>query len=212
MAAGLHARGARLLRRRPHLARPRALGRHRTGAGVRRPGVPVAAAVARREGAPAECHRVQLDSVQPRARHRPALRRRRARRLRHGGLLRAERRVVPRGHCRHPVAAHPAHSGADQRRGCARNSRRASRSCARIERLIGLSVLGFATTFLGNPLLTFLPLFAKNVFGGDVKQYTLPDGSRRRRRGHRRARRGMARQVPPHGTHAAAACSSPSVC
>ena len=38
--------------------------------------------------------------------------------------------------------------------------------------LIGLSVLGFATTFLGNPLLTFLPVFTKNVFGGDVKEYT----------------------------------------
>ena len=38
--------------------------------------------------------------------------------------------------------------------------------------LIGLSVLGFATTFLGNPLLTFLPVFTKNVFGGDVNEYT----------------------------------------
>jgi MFS family permease len=38
--------------------------------------------------------------------------------------------------------------------------------------LIGLSVLGFATTFLGNPLLTFLPLFTQNVFNGDVNQYT----------------------------------------
>jgi len=38
--------------------------------------------------------------------------------------------------------------------------------------LIGLSVLGFATTFLGNPLLTFLPLFAENVFKGGVTQYT----------------------------------------
>ena len=38
--------------------------------------------------------------------------------------------------------------------------------------LIGLSVLGFATTFLGNPLLTFLPVFTKNVFGGDVREYT----------------------------------------
>jgi predicted MFS family arabinose efflux permease len=38
--------------------------------------------------------------------------------------------------------------------------------------LIGLAVLGFATTFLGNPVLTFLPLFAKNVFHGDVAQYT----------------------------------------
>jgi MFS family permease len=38
--------------------------------------------------------------------------------------------------------------------------------------LIGLTVLAFATTFLGNPLLTFLPLFAQNVFGGGVGQYT----------------------------------------
>ena len=38
--------------------------------------------------------------------------------------------------------------------------------------LIGLAVLGFATTFLGNPLLTFLPVFTKDVFGGDVKEYT----------------------------------------
>jgi predicted MFS family arabinose efflux permease len=38
--------------------------------------------------------------------------------------------------------------------------------------LIGLSVLGFATTFLGNPVLTFLPLFTQSVFGGDVNEYT----------------------------------------
>ena len=38
--------------------------------------------------------------------------------------------------------------------------------------LIGLIVLAFATTFLGTPLLTFLPLFAQNVFGGGVNQYT----------------------------------------
>jgi predicted MFS family arabinose efflux permease len=38
--------------------------------------------------------------------------------------------------------------------------------------LIGLSVLGFATTFLGNPVLTFLPLFTKNVFAGGVNEYT----------------------------------------
>jgi MFS family permease len=38
--------------------------------------------------------------------------------------------------------------------------------------LIGLAVLGFATTFLGNPLLTFLPLFAQTVFHGDVTLYT----------------------------------------
>jgi predicted MFS family arabinose efflux permease len=38
--------------------------------------------------------------------------------------------------------------------------------------LIGLTVLAFVTTFLATPLLTFLPLFAQDVFGGGVCQYT----------------------------------------
>ena len=38
--------------------------------------------------------------------------------------------------------------------------------------LIGLTVLAFVTTFLATPLLTFLPLFAQDVFGGGVGQYT----------------------------------------
>jgi MFS family permease len=38
--------------------------------------------------------------------------------------------------------------------------------------LLNLTVIGFATTFLGLPLLTFLPLFAQNVFNGGVVQYT----------------------------------------
>ena len=38
--------------------------------------------------------------------------------------------------------------------------------------LIGLAVLGFNATFLGNPLITFLPLFAQGVFGGGVDEYT----------------------------------------
>jgi MFS family permease len=38
--------------------------------------------------------------------------------------------------------------------------------------IIALTVLAFATTFLGNPLLTFLPLVARDVFRGDVTQYT----------------------------------------
>ena len=38
--------------------------------------------------------------------------------------------------------------------------------------IISLTVLAAATTFLGNPLLTFLPLFARDVFHGDVAQYT----------------------------------------
>ena len=33
-------------------------------------------------------------------------------------------------------------------------------------------MLAFATTCLGTPILTFLPLFAQNVFGGGVTQYT----------------------------------------
>jgi MFS family permease len=37
---------------------------------------------------------------------------------------------------------------------------------------VSLAVLGFASTFLGNPLLTFLPLFTRNVFHGEVSQYT----------------------------------------
>ncbi len=38
--------------------------------------------------------------------------------------------------------------------------------------LIGLIVLAFATTFLGTPVLMFLPLFAQDVFRGGVNQYT----------------------------------------
>jgi MFS family permease len=38
--------------------------------------------------------------------------------------------------------------------------------------LTGLTILAFATTSLGTPLLTFLPLFAQDVFGGGVSQYT----------------------------------------
>ena len=38
--------------------------------------------------------------------------------------------------------------------------------------MVGLATLGFMGTFLGGPLLTFLPLFAKDVLGGDVAQYT----------------------------------------
>jgi MFS family permease len=38
--------------------------------------------------------------------------------------------------------------------------------------MLGLALLGFAGTFLGNPVLTFLPLFAQNVLHGGVTQYT----------------------------------------
>jgi MFS family permease len=38
--------------------------------------------------------------------------------------------------------------------------------------IIALTVLAFLTTFLGLPLLTFLPVFAREIFHGDVALYT----------------------------------------
>lgn len=38
--------------------------------------------------------------------------------------------------------------------------------------IIALTVLAFLTTFLGLPLLTFLPVFARETFHGDVARYT----------------------------------------
>lgn len=38
--------------------------------------------------------------------------------------------------------------------------------------IIALTVLAFLTTFLGLPLLTFLPVFAREIFHGDVGAYT----------------------------------------
>ena len=38
--------------------------------------------------------------------------------------------------------------------------------------IIALTVLAFLTTFLGLPLLTFLPVFAREIFHGDVSVYT----------------------------------------
>ena len=38
--------------------------------------------------------------------------------------------------------------------------------------IVALTVLAFMTTFLGLPLLTFLPIFAREIFGGDVGRYS----------------------------------------
>jgi len=38
--------------------------------------------------------------------------------------------------------------------------------------LLGLTFLAFSTTFLGTPVMTFLPVFAQDVFKGGVNQYT----------------------------------------
>ena len=114
---------ARLLRRRRDLAHPAALVHDRPRAGIRRPGLPGAHPVARRQERSAERGRAQLDSVQHRARARPARLRRHDRRLRamgiqraagDGRLLRPERAVVPGRHLGADVAAREAHS-ADRR-------------------------------------------------------------------------------------------------
>ena len=71
--------------------------------------------------------------------------------------------------------------------------------------IIALTVLAFLTTFLGLPLLTFLPVFAREIFHGDVSRLHAHDGVLGRRRGDRRARRRLARPLQAHG---AARCSS----
>ncbi|HET7694257.1 MAG TPA: MFS transporter [Vicinamibacterales bacterium] len=38
--------------------------------------------------------------------------------------------------------------------------------------IVALTALGGLTTFLGLPLLTFLPVFAKDVFGGDINRFS----------------------------------------
>ena len=39
--------------------------------------------------------------------------------------------------------------------------------------IVALTVLAFLTTFLGLPLLTFLPIFARDIFHGDVSRYSV---------------------------------------
>jgi MFS family permease len=38
--------------------------------------------------------------------------------------------------------------------------------------IVALTVLAFMTTFLALPLLTFLPIFARDIFAGDIGQYS----------------------------------------
>ena len=107
---GVCAGGARVFRTGAHLACAGAVGRHRPRAGVRRAGLSVAPAVARQQGPRPECDRIQLDPVQPGARDRTAVCRRGAGGVRHGRVLRPQRPVVSRGHCRNPVTARSTHS------------------------------------------------------------------------------------------------------
>ena len=95
MATAATLAAARLLRRRRDLAHPAALVHDRPRPGVRRPGLPVAHPVARRQEGSAERGRAQLDSVQHRARARPARLRRHDRRLRATGASAIRRRWRP---------------------------------------------------------------------------------------------------------------------
>ena len=80
----------------------------------------------------------------------PLLRRRRPGRLRHGRVLRAERPLVSRRHCRDSLAARPPYS--DRPRAARmREELKSGFDYVRVQPgLIGLIVLAFATTFLGN--------------------------------------------------------------
>ena len=107
---GVHAGDSGLHRPRAHLAHPRALVHERHRAVVRRTGVSVADSVADSERAPAQRDRAQFDPVQSRPRDWTARGRRGPHRVRHGRVLRPERRVVPLRDRRHPRAARDAHA------------------------------------------------------------------------------------------------------
>ena len=71
-----------------------------------------------------------------------------------------------------------------------------SATCATTAASSALIVLAAATTFLGFAVLTFLPIFAQQVFHEGAEHLQPPDGVLRRRLGRRRADRRLARQVP----------------
>ena len=66
-----------------------------------------------------------------------------------------------------------------------------------------LTALAFASTFLGVPLLTFLPVIARDVFDQGVGLYSMAAGLLRGRRGDRRPRRRLAGPHAPDGANVA---------
>ena len=190
------------LRPRPHLARAGALVRDRAGAGLRRSGLSVADSVARAQEGSAERDRAQLDPVQPRARVRPAARRRGAAAFGTAacfGLNGLSFLVVIVA----LMSLHIKHIRPTDKKPMLQELKGGIAYARSQPAIIALTVLAFLTTFLGLPLLTFLPVFAREIFHGDVSRYTHMmafSGAGRRRR---RARRRVARTVQAHGAHAA---------
>ena len=70
--------------------------------------------------------------------------------------------------------------------------------------IIALTVLASMTTFLGLPLLTFLPMFARDIFHGDIGRYSEMMAFSGVGAVVRRAGGGVARTLPAHGADAAA--------
>ena len=91
--------------------------------------------------------------------------------VRSGGLLRVERSVVPRRDRRADVAD-VKHLPPTERKPMIEELK-GGFSYARSEpTIIAITVLASMTTFLGLPLLTFLPVFARDIFHGDVGTYS----------------------------------------
>ncbi len=65
--------------------------------------------------------------------------------------------------------------------------------------ILALTVLASMTTFLGLPLLTFLPIFAREIFHGEIGLYSTMMAFSGDGRGGRRARRRVARTLQAHG-------------
>ena len=97
-----------------------------------------------------------------------------------------------------------------------RDARRAARAALRYVRhhgsLVALIVLAAATTFLGFAVLTFLPLFAQRGVSRRGRHLQPSDGVFGRRLDRRRADRRVARKIQADGTDRAAACRRCTAC
>ena len=152
--------------------------------------------------APAERDRAQLDPVQPVAHLRLAARRRGARGVRHGDLLRPQRPLVPRRDRRAAVAVGEAHPAAEHKP-MLQEMRGGFSYVKREPALIALTVRRVPDD-VSRAAAADVPagLRAGRVPGGD-RPLQPDDGVLGRRLGGRGADRGVAGTLQAHGTHAA---------